>query len=102
MNLLRFLLGALVTAITTFFYAAWARSESEAQIDKMQLDAYNTPGAQAPVPPHVFATGMTVLTGLWFVLARILRMPTMQRALAVLLGVAGGVAALFVFSTDEG
>lgn len=102
MKLIRLIVATLLAAATTFFYAAWARTESDAQISRMQLDSYNTPGADSPVPPQVFAAGMSVLTALWFVLARILRVPTFERTVALLFGVVGGIAALFVLSTDEG
>ena len=48
MRTIRFLVGTTVVAVVTFFFAAWARRETEAQIGKMQLNAYNTPGADSP------------------------------------------------------
>ncbi len=102
MRFFRFLLAAILSSLTTFFFARWARAESEKQIDSMQLSAYNSPGAEMPVPPHVFAAGMSALTALWFVQGPILRMPLWQRILAVLIGAVAGVSTLFVLSTDEG
>lgn len=102
MPLIRFLFSTTLTAVVTFFYASWARAESEAQIGRMQLAAYNTPGVDSPVPRQVFTVGMSVLGVLWFVMGRVLRMRLGQRILSLLAGVAGGVALLFVMSTEEG
>lgn len=100
MNLIRFLFGTTIATVVTYFYAAWARSEGEAQLGKMQLSAYNSPGAESPLPPAVTAAGFSVLGALWWALRTILRMPGWQIATAIVLGAAAGVAALFLTSTD--
>jgi hypothetical protein len=95
------LLGTAVTGVVTFFYAAWARRETEAQIGKMQLNSYNTPGAETPVPPQVMATGVSTLGAVWWVQHNILRQKGSGAIFSMLLGAAAGVAALFVMSTDD-
>lgn len=101
MHMMRFLLGTAVAGVVTFFYAAWARRETEAQIGKMQLNSYNTPGAEAPVPPQVMATGVSTLGAVWWVQRRILRQRSGGAVFSLLLGAAAGVATLFIVSTDD-
>ena len=101
MRVIRFLLGTMVAAVVTFFYAGWARRQAEAQIGKMQLNAYNTPGAESPVPPQVMASGISILGAVWWVQHRILRQHGGGAVFSLLLGAAVGVAALFVLSTDD-
>lgn len=100
MKLIRFLFGTALATAVTFFFAGWARDESEAQLGKMQLSAYNTPGAEPPVPPHVTAAGFSVFGALWWALRTVLRMPAWQIVAAIILGAATGIAALFLTSTD--
>ncbi len=101
MRTIRFLVGTTVVAVVTFFFAAWARRETEAQIGKMQLNAYNTPGADSPVPPQVMATGVSTLGAVWWVQHNILRQKGSGAVFSMLLGAAAGVATLFVVSTDD-
>ena len=101
MRLIRFLLGTIAVGVVTFFFAAWARQQTEAQIGKMQLDAYNSPGAGSPVPPQVMATGVSVLSAAWWVQRNVLRQRGAGAFFSLLLGAAAGVAALFVVSTDD-
>lgn len=100
MKLIRFLFGTFVAAAVSYFYAAWARDESEAQIGKMQLSSYNTPGAESPVPAGVTAAGFSAFGALWWALRTILRMPGWQIVAAIVLGAATGIAFLFISSTD--
>ncbi len=101
MRLFRFLLGTSIAGVVTFFFAAWARRETEAQIGKMQLNAYNTPGAGSPVPPQVMATGVSTLGAIWWVQHNILRQQGSGAVFSLLLGTAAGVATLFIVSTDD-
>lgn len=94
MRLIRFLMGALAATASTYFYGGWAQAESETQIGKMLLNAYNTPGAETPLTPQVIAAGFTVLGAVWSVQRKVLRLGRLGALVALLLGVAGGVAAL--------
>ncbi|MGL4647863.1 MAG: hypothetical protein ACRC1H_00540, partial [Caldilineaceae bacterium] len=86
MSFLRFLLGTLITGAAAYFFGGWALAQSETQIGKMQLNAYNSPGAESPVPPQVIGTGFTVLSSLWMVQRRLLRQSFVGAMLAMLLG----------------
>lgn len=96
MSFFRFLFGTLIAGVAAYFYGGWALSQSEAQIGKMQLNAYNTPGAESPVPPQVLATGFSVLSTLWMVQRRLLRQTRTGSVLALLLGAGAGAAALLL------
>lgn len=71
-------------------YLEWSRKETEGQIDKMQAAVFNTPGAEAPVPPTVMAGGALLFIGYWLV-ARIAHVPGWMRLLGGLVGVPVGV-----------
>ena len=76
-------------------------TQAEAQIDKMQLNAYNSPGAELPVPPQVMASGISTLGAVWWVQPGSLRQHGAGAVFSLLLGAAVGVAALFILSTDD-
>ncbi len=96
MALIRFLLGTLAAAAAAYFFGGWALTESENQIGKMQLNAYNSPGAESPVPPQVVASGFSLLGTLWMVQRRLLGQSLAGALVALLLGVGAGVAALIL------
>jgi hypothetical protein len=99
MNMFKFLFSVALAAIVTFVYVIWARNKSEGQIGKMQLNAYNSPGAETPVPREVMASAMGAVGILWFLQRRILRNSSIPAALALLLGGAAGVAAV-IYTSD--
>jgi len=101
MGFFRFLLSTAVAAVGTYFYANWARRQSELQIGKMQMNAYNTPGAESPVTPQVFASGMGALSTVWFIQRRILRSGVATAVLGMLAGAAVGVGVLIYTSSDS-
>ena len=96
MALIRFLVGTLVAAAASYFFGGWALTASETQIGKMQLNAYNSPGAESPVPPQVLASGFSLLGTLWMAQRRLLGQSRFASLLALLLGVGGGIAALLL------
>lgn len=91
---MRFLLSLLATSGILPVYLQWSREQAEEQIERMQEAAFNTPGAESPVPAPVLLAGAGVLTG-HFLIARLLRLRAWQAFLSLVLGVAGG-AALFL------
>jgi hypothetical protein len=101
MRLTQFLLGTLLAGLATLFFTGWARNEIEAQIGMMQLNAYNSPGAELPVPPTVFAAGGGLLLMLWLALRKGLGMRILPALMALLLGGGGGVATLLALSPDQ-
>jgi len=101
MSFIRFVVGVLLAAISAYLFGGWAQAESEQQIGKMQLNAYNTPGAESPVPPQVVASGAALLSSLWMAERRVLRLPGGVALLALLLGLGGGIAALLLPARDD-
>ncbi len=101
MRMLRFIMGTTLVGGVIYFFASWARAETEAQMGRMQLDAYNSPGAGSPVPPKVMATGVSILGTIWWVQRNLLRQRGLGAVMSMLLGAAIGVATLFVLSTDD-
>ncbi len=91
--MLKFLISTLFTAILLPFYLFWGRIRSEAQIDKMQAAAFNSPGVEAPVPPAVMAAGLGVL-GSHLAMGRALGLRGWQSLLSLLLGSTIGI---FIF-----
>lgn len=89
--MIRFLLCLAYPALLVPLYLSWSRSQAEAQIDKMQRAVFNTPGAEAPLPPVVLIGGLGLMAGFGLA-ARVLRLPGWQRFLAIALGLPLGVA----------
>jgi hypothetical protein len=98
MALARFLIHTLLAAAATYLFAAWAKAQSDRQIGKMQDAVFNTPGAEAPVPPAVAAAAFSLLGTLWAIGRRLLGLGWGLTILGLLTGVVGGVA-LFVART---
>jgi hypothetical protein len=96
---MRFLLSLLAMIGMLPVYLQWSREQAEEQIERMQEAAFNTPGAEAPVPAPVLLAGAGVLTG-HFVIARFLRLNAWQALLSLFFGVVGGIA-LFLTKTGS-
>lgn len=58
----RFLFSAMLWAAMLPPFIRWGRAQAEYQIDKMQHAVFNSPGSEAPVPPQVTITGVTLLS----------------------------------------
>lgn len=88
---IRFLLSLAYPILITPVYLDWSRRQAEQQIDKMQEAVFNTPGAEAPLPPAVIVAGLGVTAGygLW---SKLLGMGRGWGLLALILGMPVGVA----------
>jgi hypothetical protein len=98
---MRFLFNLLATALALPFYLEWGRAQAEEQIDEMQRAAFNTPGAESPVPPAVILGGMGMLAG-HFALARLLGLRFWQALFTLVGGVAAGVGLYLVKAERDG
>ncbi|NJN84383.1 MAG: hypothetical protein HC802_20290 [Caldilineaceae bacterium] len=87
----KFLIHFLIVTASTFFFTNQARRQIEEQIDKMQEDAFNTPGVGSPIPIPGMLAGMGLLFT-QMILGRLLRLPRWQSSLSIFLG--GSTAAL--------
>lgn len=72
-------------------YLDWSRRQAESQIDKMQRSVFNSPGAEAPVPPPVILGGVGLLVG-FGLLTKLFGAPGWMRAVGLILGAPIGVA----------
>ena len=81
------------------FYVRWGMEQAEQQIDKMQENAFNTPGAEAPITPVVAMSGGLLLGG-HLLLARWLGLRFWQAAGALLLGSAAGMT-IYLFGFQK-
>ena len=93
--MVRIILSALLSALAVPFFVKWIRGEVENQLDKMQEAVFNTPGAEAPVPPTVILGGAGLLAG-HFVTARLLGLRFWQAFVSLVLAVGAGIG-LYVF-----
>ncbi len=97
--MLAFLAALAYPLLTLPPYLAWSRGQVEGQIDKMQAAVFNTPGAEAPVPPAVVVAGLGWLLGYGAVTAW-LGVKGWRRAVALVVGVALG-SVVFVLRSDS-
>lgn len=72
-------------------YLDWSRRQAESQIDKMQQSVFNSPGAEAPVPPAVILGGAGLLIG-FGLLTKLFGAQGWVRAVGLILGAPIGVA----------
>ncbi len=80
-------------------YLGWSRRQAEGQIDKMQAAVFNSPGAEAPIPPSVAVAGLGLLAGYGLV-TMWLGVKGWQRVAALVVGAAVG-GAIFAVRADR-
>jgi hypothetical protein len=96
--MLPFLAALAYPVLTLPPYLDWSRRRIEGQIDKMQAAVFNTPGAEAPIPPAVVVAGLGWLVG-YGAVAAWMGVTGWRRTAALILGVTAGIA-LFVLRSD--
>jgi hypothetical protein len=89
--MLRYLATFLYPILLIPLYLDWSHRQSEEQIDKMQRAVFNSPGAEAPVPPTVIVGGVGLLLG-YGLLTAIIGTRGWLRAAGLVLGAPVGVA----------
>ena len=77
-------------ALTIPFYLRWASDQAELQIDKMQADAFNTPGVQGPVTGPIGLVGLALLLA-YVAWCRIIGLRTWQIISCLAIGTAAGI-----------
>ncbi|MEX1018517.1 MAG: hypothetical protein WDZ49_02605 [Litorilinea sp.] len=90
----RFLCSALLWAVLLPPFLRWGRAQAEFQIDKMQHAVFNSPGSEAPVPPPVAITGITLLS-IHNLVSRWIGVRGPKWVLSLLLGSLAGMAIYF-------
>ena len=76
-------------------FLRWSKESTDVQIAKMQAAAFDSPGADAPVPPSVMLAGGGILLG-HLAVARLLRLSAWQTLAALLAGSTIGAAIVTV------
>lgn len=98
---MRFLINTLLTALCVPIFLGWGKEQADAQITKMQEAAFNTPGAESPLPVAVAAAGFGLVVG-HFLLGRLLGVSRGGRLLSLLLAGATGGYLFQVRTTQQG
>lgn len=92
---MKFLLSTLFTGGILPFFLMWGKGQADAQIDKMQEAAFNTPGMESPVPPQVMVAGIGLLVSHFVFGQLLLRLKNWQVMSSLLLGSMSGVVGFF-------
>jgi hypothetical protein len=98
----KFILSLLYPAVLLPLFLRWGGQQAEGQIDKMQAAVFNTPGAEAPVPPKVLLGGGMLIVGHLFVARALLQQKGWQAWLGLLLGSALGVGLYLAKNSNNG
>ncbi len=88
----KFILSTLYTALLLPIFLRWGRQQAEMQIDKMQESVFNTPGAEAPVPPLVLIGALGLIGSHFFFARRALHLKGWQALVSWLLGLLLGLS----------
>lgn len=89
--MLSFLASTLIAALGVTAFLDWGGRQADRQIYRMQEAAFDTPGAEAPIPPVVVLGGLGLLLA-HFAVAWLLGVRRGPALLSLLLGSAlGGV-----------
>lgn len=88
-----FLFSLIANLLINRFFLAWAEQETSAAIGRMQDAAFDTPGAQSPLPAPVLVGGGALIAGELLLARWIGRLSGGRAVLALLLG--GVVAGAF-------
>lgn len=89
---MKLFLNIAFSALLVPFYLLWGRDQVETQLDKMQANAFDSPGAEAPVPPGLLLGSVGLVSGhlLW---GRMLGLRMRQALAGLLIGWTLGIAA---------
>lgn len=90
----------ICNTVLSSIFLHWAQQETDAQIGRMQDAAYDTPGAQSPLPASVLVGAGLLAAGQIGLAQRLWRLSGGQ-ALALLLLGAGAAALLRVVWSGE-
>lgn len=96
----RTFLATLINAALALTYLNWSREQAERQIDKMQANAFDTPGAESPVTPAVFGGGAALLL-IHLINARLLHLRGWQTLVSLVLGLAASIGLLLVWPQER-
>lgn len=93
--MIKFLLSTLSTAALLPFFIHWGVGQTNKQLDKMQEDAFDTPGADSPITPPMVLGALGVIVGHFVAGGGLFGLRFWQSIASLIFGTAGAVA-LFV------
>lgn len=97
---MRFLASTLYISILLPFLLGWAKNETDHRMKKMQDAAYDTPGAESPLPPQVIIGSMGLIGGHFLFSSGIMKLKKRFTFLTLIVGGLIGVA-MFLFAQRE-
>jgi len=86
-----FWLSLFGNALLSSLFLRWARRETDAQIGRMQDAAFDTPGAQSPLPTPVLVGAGALVVGQWSLARTVWRLSGGQALAVLLVGAAAAV-----------
>lgn len=89
-----------MVALTLPIYLSWAYNQAEQQIDRMQAEAFNTPGVQGPINSPIALLGLA-LFAIYMIVCRLLGLRRGQAAIAIVAGTSAGIGAFWWRSEQE-
>ena len=101
--MIKFLLSTLSTAALLPFFIRWGVGQTNKQLDKMQEDAFDTPGADSPITPPMLLGALGVVVSHFVAGRGLFRLRFWQSIASLLFGAAGAVVlfVLLVQSEEE-
>ena len=102
--MIKFLLSTLSTAALLPYFIQWGVGQTNKQLNKMQEDAFDTPGADSPITPPMLLSTMGVIVSHFVAGRGLFRLRFWQSMASLIFGTAVAVA-LFVLwfqSEDSG
>jgi len=96
-----FWISLICNVLTGALFLGWARRETDARIGKMQDAAFDTPGAQSPLPASVLVAGGALLVGEWSLAQGACRLSSGRTLATLFLGVLLAGAVHFLQSPDN-
>ena len=94
--MIKFLLSTLSTALLLPFFIHWGVGQTNKQLDKMQEDAFDTPGADSPITPPMVLGTLGIIVG-HFVAGGLFGLRFWQSIVSFVLGLTSAVGLFMVW-----
>lgn len=100
--MVKFLLSTLLTTLLLPFFVRWGVDQTDKQLDKMQEDAFDTPGADSPITPPVVLGTLGMIVGHFVAGRGLFGLRFWQSIFSLFFGAAGaGVLFVMWFSKES-
>ena len=94
---MRFIASTIYMSILLPLLLSWAKNEADQRMGKMQDAAYDTPGAESPIPPQVIIGSMGLVGGHFLLGSGMLKQRKRVTLAAFFIGTLIGITT-FIFS----